>query len=99
MAGTIFVNLAEATSAYFSRGGILFFAILFGALSAMAEIPALFAQRPIVHRHAQAAMYHPFTEAIALTLVDVPITALTLAVFCVIVYFVVGLQRTAAQFL
>lgn len=28
----------------------------------MAEIPALFGQRPIVHRHQKAAMYHPFVE-------------------------------------
>ena len=98
-AGTIFINLPAATSAYFSRGGVLFFAVLFGALSAMAEIPALFAQRPIVTRHAKSAMYHPFTEAVALTVVDIPITFVTLSVFCVIVYFLVGLQRTAGQFL
>lgn len=74
-------------------------AILFGALSAMAEIPALFAQRPIVLRHYHAAMYHPFTESFALTLVDVPITLLTLVIFAIILYFLVDLQRTAAQFL
>jgi ATP-binding cassette, subfamily G (WHITE), member 2, SNQ2 len=98
-AGTIFYNLAPATSAYFSRGGVLFFAVLFGALSAMAEIPALFAQRPIVTRHAKSAMYHPFTEALALTLVDAPIAFVIVGVFCVIMYFLTGLQRTAEQFL
>jgi ATP-binding cassette subfamily G (WHITE) protein 2 (SNQ2) len=41
--------------------------ILFGALSSMAEIPALFGQRPIVDRHHKNAMYHPFVEAISLT--------------------------------
>lgn len=74
-------------------------AILFGALSAMAEIPALFAQRPIVLRHYHAAMYHPFTESLALTLVDVPITLMTLVVFSIVLYFLVDLQRTAGQFL
>lgn len=29
----------------------------------MAEIAALFGQRPIVARHQKAAMYHPFIEA------------------------------------
>lgn len=74
-------------------------AILFGALSAMAEIPALFAQRPIVNRHYKAAMYHPFTEALALTIVDVPITVATIIIFSVVLYFLVGLQKSAGQFL
>ena len=37
--------------------------LLFPALSSMAEIPALYGQRPIVSRHKKAAMYHPFIEA------------------------------------
>jgi ATP-binding cassette subfamily G (WHITE) protein 2 (SNQ2) len=65
----------------------------------MAEIPALYSQRPIVNRHQKAALYHPFVEAMALTLVDIPITLATSIVFSVIVYFMVGLQSSAAQFL
>lgn len=74
-------------------------ALLFGALSAMAEIPALYEQRPIVHRHQQVALYHPFAEALALTLVDIPISFVILLVFSVILYFLVRLQQTAGQFL
>ncbi|KAL5527915.1 hypothetical protein ACEPAG_6716 [Sanghuangporus baumii] len=96
--GTLFLNFPNATSAYFSRGGVLFFSLLFGALSSMAEIPALYTQRPIVNRHAKAAMYHPFTEAMALTLVDIPITLITLIIFGVVLYFLTKLQRTAGQF-
>jgi ATP-binding cassette subfamily G (WHITE) protein 2 (SNQ2) len=65
----------------------------------MAEIPALYSQRPIVTRHEKAAFYHPFVEALALTLVDVPITFVTTFVFAIILYFMVGLQKSAAQFL
>jgi ATP-binding cassette subfamily G (WHITE) protein 2 (SNQ2) len=64
----------------------------------MAEIPALFAQRPIVVKHAKAAMYHPFIEAAALTIVDVPITFFTIMIFSLILYFMVGLQASAGQF-
>ena len=64
----------------------------------MSEIPSLYAQRPIVHRHKNAALYHPFIEALASTLVDLPITFLSSAVFAIILYFLVGLQRTAGQF-
>ncbi|KAH9831126.1 ABC-2 type transporter-domain-containing protein [Rhodofomes roseus] len=64
----------------------------------MAEIPALFIQRPIVQRHSRAAMYHPFVESLALTLVDIPITILTLVLFTIILYFLVGLQEDAGKF-
>ncbi|KAH9927901.1 P-loop containing nucleoside triphosphate hydrolase protein [Epithele typhae] len=68
--GTVFLRLNNTSVTFFSRGGVIFFALLFAALSTMAEIPALFAQRPIVHRQSRAAMYHPFVEGLALTLVD-----------------------------
>ncbi|KIM37032.1 hypothetical protein M413DRAFT_448754 [Hebeloma cylindrosporum] len=96
--GSVFLNSPEETSAFFSRGGVLFFAILFSALSTMAEIPALYSQRPIVNRHQKSALYRPFVEAMALTLVDVPITLLTSVVFSIIIYFMVGLQRSAGQY-
>ncbi|KAF5387203.1 hypothetical protein D9757_006886 [Collybiopsis confluens] len=96
--GTVFTQIPDSTSAYFSRGGVLFFALLFCALSSMAEIPSLFAQRPIVHRQTQAGMYHPFIESVALTLVGVPITLLNTVIFSILIYFIVGLQTSAAQF-
>lgn len=65
----------------------------------MAEIPALYSQRPIVARHQKSALYHPFIEALALTLVDLPITILSTTVFAIILYFMVGLQKSADQFL
>ncbi|PFH49073.1 hypothetical protein AMATHDRAFT_148472 [Amanita thiersii Skay4041] len=93
--GSVFLKLQDATSDFFSRGGVLFFALLFSALNTMAEIPSLYAQRPIVLRHQRAALYHPFVEALAMTLVDIPIAILTIVVFSIILYFMVGLQRTA----
>lgn len=69
------------------------------ALFSMSEIPALFSQRPIVLRQQRAAMYHPMVEALAMTLVDVPFTLITIILFSVIIYFIVKLQQSAAQFL
>ncbi|KAF8206137.1 pleiotropic drug resistance ABC transporter [Mycena galopus ATCC 62051] len=98
ISGTVFLNSPVSTSAFFSRGGVMFFALLFSALTSMAEISALFGQRPIVLRHNKAALYHPFIEALALTLVDIPITFCTTVIFGIILYFLAGLQRTASQF-
>ncbi|KAH8101733.1 pleiotropic drug resistance ABC transporter [Cristinia sonorae] len=96
--GTVFFRLSDSTLTFFSRGGVLFFAILFAAISTMAEIPALFAQRPIVLRQSRAAMYHPFVDSLALTLVDVPITAGIIIIFSIVLYFLVGLQEHAGNF-
>ncbi|KAF8069190.1 pleiotropic drug resistance ABC transporter [Lyophyllum atratum] len=96
--GTVFTQVPEATSAYFSRGGVLFFALLFSALSSMAEISSLYGQRPIVSRHYKAAMYHPFIESVALTLVDIPIMFTNTIILAILVYFIVGLQTSASQF-
>jgi hypothetical protein len=84
---TIFVSLKVTSRS----------SLLFSALTAMAEIPALYAQRPIVLRHQQAAMYHPFVETLALTLVDIPITVVTLSIFSIVLYFMVGFQLSAVR--
>jgi ABC-type multidrug transport system permease subunit len=73
--------------------------LLWAAISSLSEIPALFSQRAIVVKHAKAAMYHPFIEAVALTIVDIPITFVTIMAFSLILYFMVGLQSSASQFL
>jgi ATP-binding cassette subfamily G (WHITE) protein 2 (SNQ2) len=65
----------------------------------MAEIPALYGQRPIVLRHKKAAMYHSAIEAVALTVVDIPITFVISIIFGALIYFIVGLQASAGQFL
>jgi ATP-binding cassette subfamily G (WHITE) protein 2 (SNQ2) len=96
--GTVFYKLKDETSEYFSRGGVIFFSLLWTAISSLSEIPALFNQRAIVVKHAKAAMYHPFVEAAALTLVDIPITFITIMAFSAILYFMVGLQSSASQF-
>ena len=65
----------------------------------MARIPTLYAHCPLILRHQKAAMYHPFIEAAAMTLVDIPITFVTLTAYSIVLYFLVGLQQTASQFL
>ena len=95
----LLVRLASFCHAHCSLTQLFTSALLFSALTSMAEIPALYSQRPIVLRHERAALYHPFIEALALTLVDAPITFLTTIVFSIVLYFMTGLQRSASQFL
>ena len=52
----------------------------------------------MVLRHQKAALYHPFIDALALTLVDVPISVVNVSVLSVILYFMAGLQRTPVDY-
>ncbi|KAF9526334.1 pleiotropic drug resistance ABC transporter [Crepidotus variabilis] len=96
--GTVYLKSPDTTAAFFSRSGVIFFALLFAALMAMSEIPALFSQRPIILRHRNWALYHPFIQAVALTLVDLPVSFGTSLVFGGLIYGLVGLQKSAGQF-
>ena len=73
--------------------------ILFGAVQVMAEIPLQYTQRKIIQRQQRSAMYHPFTDALAFTLVDFPVTFFIFLLFSVVLYELVQLQQSAAQFL
>ncbi|KAJ3480239.1 hypothetical protein NLG97_g8116 [Lecanicillium saksenae] len=96
--GSAFFGNPATTDGLFARGSVLFIAILMNALTAISEINSLYAQRPIVEKHASYAFYHPATEAIAGVLSDVPIKFCTAVVFNIILYFMAGLRREPGQF-
>lgn len=73
--------------------------MFFPALLSMAEIPALYAQRPITVRQSNWALYRPFIDQVALILVDIPMVFATTVLFSVTIYFMAQLQQSAQQFL
>ncbi|KAK4167512.1 ABC-2 type transporter-domain-containing protein [Cladorrhinum sp. PSN259] len=96
--GSIFYGNPDATVGFEGKGSVLFMAILLNALTAISEIESLYAQRPMVEKHASYAFYHPATEAAAGIVADIPIKFCTAVVFNLIVYFLAGLRRTPDQF-
>ncbi|KAJ1944994.1 ATP-binding cassette transporter snq2, partial [Linderina macrospora] len=96
--GTLFLSLPETTMGAFTRGGVLFFALLFNSLSAQAELPKAITGREVVYKHKSFAMYHPAALSLAQTVVDIPIMVLQIVIFSCILYFATGLSRTAGQF-
>ncbi|KAK7187971.1 ABC-2 type transporter [Paraphaeosphaeria sporulosa] len=96
--GSIFFGSDSSTQYFFSRGSVLFLAILFNALTAIAEINSLYAQRPVVEKHASYAFYHPAAEAMAGIVSDVPVKFVQAVFFNIILYFMAGLRREPAQF-
>jgi ATP-binding cassette, subfamily G (WHITE), member 2, PDR len=96
--GSIFYGTTTSTASFFSKGGVLFFAVLLNALIAITEINKLYAQRPIVEKQASYAFYHPFAEALAGIVSDTPVKFIIAVCFNIILYFLAGLRPEPAQF-
>ncbi|KAL9120898.1 MAG: hypothetical protein Q9187_002546 [Circinaria calcarea] len=96
--GSVFYNLPDNTASFYSRGALLFFAILLNAFSSALEIQTLYAQRPIVEKQSKYAFYHPFSEAIASMICDLPNKLFTSILFNLTLYFLTNLRRTPGAF-
>ncbi|KAE8351305.1 ABC-2 type transporter-domain-containing protein [Aspergillus coremiiformis] len=96
--GSVFYNSPNTSSAFFQKGAVMYFAVLMNALIAIGEIMQLYSQRPIVEKQAVYAFVHPFTEALASVLIDLPIKILRCSVFSIILYFLSNLRREPSQF-
>lgn len=93
--GSMFYNIPDDASGFFSRGGCIFFSLLFLTIINFAETCSQFAQRPIVGKHKSYAMYHPFVDSLASAIIQYPLNAFNVAIFSAIVYFVAHLRREA----
>ncbi|KAH7417874.1 AtrD, ABC-transporter [Cadophora sp. MPI-SDFR-AT-0126] len=95
---SVFFKLENNTNTLSSRGALLFFGVLLNAFASAQEIPTLFGQRPIVEKHTKYAFYHPFAEAIATMICDLPKKIATAIFFNIALYWMSGLRPTASNF-
>ncbi|MCJ1437052.1 hypothetical protein MMC27_006437 [Xylographa pallens] len=96
--GSVFYNLPPNTTSFYSRGALLFFAILINAFGSALEILTLYAQRPIVEKHQRYALYHPSAEAFASMLTDLPYKIMNAFTFNLALYFMTNLRREPGAF-
>ncbi|OKL61154.1 hypothetical protein UA08_03474 [Talaromyces atroroseus] len=96
--GSLFYNLQPNSAGVFPRGGVMFYILLFNALLALAELTATFSSRPILLKHKAFSFYRPSAYALAQVVVDMPLIAVQVTVFDLIVYFMSNLSRTPSQF-
>ncbi|KAF9637466.1 ABC transporter-like protein [Lasiodiplodia theobromae] len=96
--GSMFYNIPEDTSGFFSKGGVIFFSVLFNIIINFAEVSAQFSQRPIVEKHKSFAMYHPSVDALATMMTQWPMKLINVAIFSVIIYFLANFKREAGAF-
>lgn len=96
--GSIYFGTPDTTASLSSRGAIIFLATLMNALMAVTEIGALFAKRGIVQKQNNFAFYHPFADALAAYIVDIPVKFVISTLFNVVYYFLAGLRMDASSF-
>ncbi|CAK7216309.1 hypothetical protein SCUCBS95973_002769 [Sporothrix curviconia] len=96
--GSTVYGTPDATAGFYSKSSALFMAVLLNALVTLTEINSLYAQRPIVEKHATYAFYHPSADAVAGVVADIPVKFVVATCFNIIIYFMAGLRREPAQF-
>ncbi|KAH8879760.1 hypothetical protein GQ53DRAFT_738241 [Thozetella sp. PMI_491] len=95
---SLFYNMQQTTATFYSRGAVLFMAILSNAFSSALEILTQYAQRPIVEKQARYAFYHPSAESFSSILVDMPYKVLNSICYNLVIYFMTNLNRTPGAF-
>ncbi|KAI8963365.1 ABC-2 type transporter-domain-containing protein [Daldinia sp. FL1419] len=96
--GSLFYNLPKTAAGAFTRGGVLFFILMFNALMALAEQSAAFESKPILLKHKNFSFYRPSAYALAQTVVDIPLVFIQAFLFDIIIYWMAGLAATPSQF-
>ena len=95
---SLFYGESLDTSGAFSRGGALFFSILFLGWLQLTELMPAVSGRAIVARHKDYAFYRPSAVAIARVVVDFPAIFCMVVPFTIIVYFMTQLDVDVSKF-
>ncbi|KAJ9504204.1 ATP-binding cassette transporter snq2 [Exophiala xenobiotica] len=96
--GTVWLNQPPTSAGAFTRGGVLFIALLFNAFQAFSELASTMLGRPIVNKHRAYTFHRPGALWLAQIMVDLCFATVQIFVFSVIVYFMTGLVRTPGAF-
>ncbi|KAK5162685.1 hypothetical protein LTR04_003110 [Oleoguttula sp. CCFEE 6159] len=96
--GTVWLNLPQDSAGAFTRGGVLFIALLFNAFQAFGELASTMLGRPIVNKHRAYTFHRPSALWLAQIVVDLVFAAAQILLFSIIVYFMCGLVRDAGAF-
>lgn len=93
--GSLGYNTPSSTDGAFTRGGVLYFSLLYYSLMGLANMT--FDYRPILQKHKNYSLYHPSAESLGNTIAAFPFRMIGLTLFFIILYFL-GLHRSAGSF-
>jgi len=77
---------------------VLFVTLLVISLDTFVELPAMMLGRPVLQKQTRYRLYRPGAFALANTLADIPFSAVKILIYDIIIYFMVGLYRSAGAF-
>lgn len=98
IAGSCFYNSPDTSAGLFTKGGAVFFSLLYNCIVAMSEVTESFKGRPILTKHKSFSMYHPAAFCLAQITADFPVLLFQCTIFSIVIYWMVGLKHTAAAF-
>ena len=96
--GSLFYGESLDTSGAFPRGGALFFSILFLGWLQLTELMKAVSGRAIMARQKEYAFYTKSAVTMARVLLDFPFVLLMVIPFCIVMYFMTGLDVQAGKF-
>lgn len=96
--GTVWLDLPKTSAGAFTRGGVLFIALLFNAFKAFGELASTMVGRPIVNKHRAYTFHRPSALWIAQIMVDMCFMSVQIMVFSIMVYFMTHLYRDPGAF-
>ena len=96
--GSLFYGQTPDTEGAFSRGGSLFFAILFLGWLQLTELMRAVSGRVVIARHREYAFYRPSAVVIARVILDMPVLLVQVIIFGLIMYFMTNLDVDVSKF-
>ncbi|KAK3670301.1 ATP-binding cassette transporter snq2 [Recurvomyces mirabilis] len=96
--GSLFYGEPLNTEGAFTRGGALFFSILFLGWLQLTELMKAVSGRAVVARHKDYAFYRPSAVSIARVVADFPVIGIQTVLFGILMYFMCNLDIEAGKF-
>jgi ATP-binding cassette subfamily G (WHITE) protein 2 (SNQ2) len=96
--GSLFYGQSEDTASAFSRGGTIFFSVLFLGWLQLSELMKAVSGRAVVARHHDYAFYRPSAVSLARVLLDFPVIGVQVCIFGILMYFMTGLDVDVSKF-
>ncbi|OWB69880.1 hypothetical protein B5S30_g5316 [[Candida] boidinii] len=96
--GSMYYHIPQSTSGVYSRGGLLFYVLVFCAVTSLAEISHSFSHRPILVKQRSYSMYHLSAEALQEIITEIPAKLIAVVLLCIITYWMPNLKHEAGAF-
>ena len=96
--GSMYYHIPRSTVGAYSRGAMLFYCLLFCALTSLAEIANSFANRRILVKQKSYSMYHLSAEALQEMITELPTKAIAVIILSLTAYWMPNMKHEAGAF-